>query len=100
MTPAPLYRRQHALDRAHHSVELGALGGQLFPSGSRELVIAGASVVLRGAPLGLYPAVDQEALQRGIQRALSDSQDIVRGQAQVLDDAVAVFRAADERLQD
>jgi hypothetical protein len=42
----PLCRGQHPLDRAHHAVELGALSGQLFPSGRGECVVTRAAIVL------------------------------------------------------
>ena len=82
---------QHALDRADHAIELGAFGGELPAAGGGERVVAGAAVVLRRAPLGLHPAVEQQPLERGIQRALADLQHVVRRQAQVLDDAVAML---------
>ena len=63
-------------------------------------VVAGAPVVVRHPPLGLHPAVQQQPLQRRVERALADQEHLVRGGAQMLGDAVAVRLAAHERLQD
>ena len=91
---------QHALDHADHAVELGVFGRQLPAAGGGQRVVARAAVVLRRAPLGLHPAVEQQPLERRIQRTLPDPEHVVRRHPQVLDDAVAVLGAWPERLQD
>ena len=96
----PSGRPQHALNRANHAVELGAFGGKLFAARGGECVVAGAAIVLRRTPFGLHPAVEEQPLERGIQRTLADAQHVVGRQTQVLDDAIAMLRSADERLQD
>src|SRR4029078_13501359 len=90
---------QHTLYRADHAVELRTLGSELPAAAWRQRVIPRAAVVLRRAPLGLHPAIHQKPLQRPIERSLTDGQDIVRGEAEVLDDTVAMPRAGHERLQ-
>src|SRR5687767_4298570 len=100
MTPPSSSGRQHALDRTDHAIELGLFGGKLPPAGGRERVEARATVVLRGPPLGLDAAIQQEPLERWIQCALPDPQHVIGRQPQVLDDAVTVFGTARERLQD
>src|SRR5688572_13916210 len=99
MTPEPSGRPQHTLDRADHAIELSEFGGELPAARGGERVVARAAVVLRRTPLGLYPVVEQQPLERGIQRTLADCQNIIRRQPQVLDDAVAVFGSAPERFQ-
>ena len=71
---------------------LSALGG--------DGVVARAAVVLRRAPFRADPAVEQQPLQRRIQRALADLQHIGGQQADAVGDAVAVLRAARQRPQD
>src|SRR5262245_11957048 len=92
-------RTQHAQDAADHPVELGPFGGELPPPGRGQRVVAGAAVVLRNAPRRRRPAVDEDPLESGVERALTDLQDVVRRQPQVLDDAIAVLRPVRERLQ-
>ena len=63
----------------------------LLPGG-RQRVVARAAVVLRRAPLRLDPAVQQQPLQRGVERALADLQHFLRQHLEPLRDAVAVQR--------
>ena len=94
MTTRPASRRpQHALDRADHAVELGMFGGELPAAGGGERVVARAAVVLRRAPLGLHAAIEQQPLERRIQRTLPNPQHVVRRQAQVL--ALSVIPISD-----
>ena len=58
-------------------VELFPLGGQLPAAGGRQRVIARAAVVLRRAPLGLDPTVEEQTLERGVQRALANLENVV-----------------------
>jgi len=41
-----------------------------------ELVVAGAAIVFRGAPFGGDPAVEEEALEGGVQGAFADVEDV------------------------
>ncbi len=71
-----------------------------FRPGRGEVVVARAAVVLRRAPSRLGPAVQEQALQGGVQRALADGEHVSRRQPQVFDDPVAVLGAVRQRLQD
>ena len=77
-----------------------ALGRQLTAAGRRQRVVARAAVVLGRAPFSPRPAVDQQPLERGVQRAFTNGEHVGGREPQMLNDAVAVLRAADERLQD
>jgi hypothetical protein len=72
----------------------------LLAARGSERVVAGAAIVLGRAPFALHPAVEEQPLERGIQRTLADAQHVVGGQAQVFDDAIAMLRTTDTRLQD
>src|SRR5205823_4317495 len=73
---------------------------QLLSSGSRERVIPRPPVVLRCAPLGRDPSVQQQPLEGWVERALTDLEDILGEGFQILRDAVAVLRAPRERFED
>ena len=68
--------------------------------GLGKTIEARAPVVLGRAPLGGDPALPLEALQRGIERALLDLQDVVGELADPLRDRPAVQRLERDRLQD
>ena len=65
------------LNREDECVELLALGRKTSSPGGGERVVAGAAVVLRRAPGRLDPAVQQEPLQRRLERALPHLEHIV-----------------------
>ena len=81
---------QDLLDGGHHALEIGALGGELLAAGRRERIEARAAIVFRCAPLGGHPAVEQEALKRGIEGAFADFEDFIG--------AVADGRQSSKRL--
>src|SRR5438067_4953166 len=91
---------QDLVDRQDQAVELAALGGEPFSAGGGQRVVARAAIVFGGGPVGLRPSPEEEALQRRVERALAHLQHVVREELQPLRDAVAVLRAARERLQD
>src|SRR5579884_1257706 len=91
---------KHAKDCGNGLVEAGHLCAELFAARSRELVVAGAAVVFRGAPLGLDPSVKQQPLERGIERAFFNLQHFMRNLLDALGDAVAVHAAQAQRLED
>src|SRR6267154_6069475 len=51
-------------------------GRELLAAAARELVVFGAAIVFRGAPAGFDPAAAFQAMQRRVQRALLDLQDV------------------------
>ena len=85
-------RLQHALDRDDEPLELLALRAEPLAAGGGEGVVAGAAVVLGRAPFGVDPAVQQQALERRIQRALADLQHLLGHLTQPFGDAVAMLR--------
>src|SRR5215211_984915 len=87
---------ENVLNREDDALELVALGRELLASGGGERVVPRPAIVLRDAPLGFDVAVEEEALQRGIERALTDSQHVVRELAHSTADAVAMHRATNE----
>ena len=91
---------EDALYRADQPVELAPLVPKAFPPGGRQRVVAGPPVVLRRAPLRLYPAVDEQALKRRIERALADLKDVLGYLAKTLGDAVPVQLPPQQRAED
>src|SRR5262245_51866644 len=57
-------RLHHAQDRFQHALEVGDLLLELLPPGRRQLVEAGAAVVLRLPPLRFDPAFDSLSFPR------------------------------------
>ena len=57
-------------------------------------------MVFGDAPLGRQPALDQHAVERGIQRAVLDPEALARSILDSLDDSVSVKRAAAQGPQD
>ena len=47
---------------------------ELFAAGASELVVLGAAVVVRGAPLGANPSASLESVEGGVERALGNLQ--------------------------
>ena len=72
---------------------------QLSPV-TRDLVVLRAAVVVRDAPVRPYRAVELQAVERRIERALLDLQDLVRQQVNGLGDRVAVQPRRAERMED
>src|SRR5919202_6271658 len=91
---------EDVLDGVDDPLELRALGGEVLPTGRGERVIPRPAVVLRRAPLRPDVAVEQQALQGGVERALADLEDVARELLDALRDAVAVHRPADQRAED
>src|SRR5712691_9022694 len=89
-----------ALDRANHALELPGLRCELLPSRARKRVITSPAVILRHAPFGFDPSVQQQALERGVERAFPDVQHVFGDAFQMLGDAVAVVRTRNEGLED
>ena len=63
---------EDTLNGPNHLIEALALGGELFPPGGRQSVVAGAPIVVGRAPLGLDPAIQQQSLECGIEGALTN----------------------------
>src|SRR6478672_5537151 len=91
---------QHGVDGADHALELFLLVRELLASRCRERVEACAPIVLRRSPLGAHMTVEEQTLQRGVERALSNLQDVARDLTQALRDAVPVHSAAGQRAED
>jgi len=58
-----LRRVEDFVNRENHAIEFLTLDCQLFPAGSGQGVIPGASIVFRRPPRGLHPALEQQLLQ-------------------------------------
>src|ERR1700759_574578 len=81
---------KHASDAGDELVELREFGAELFAAGGSERVKAGAAIRFGHFPFGFDPALKEEALQRGIERAFFDSEDVLRDALDGERDAVAV----------
>ena len=73
---------------------------KLPPTSSRETVVLGPAIVLRGPPLRLQLAVLLQTVQRGKERPWIDVELIVTEDRKPLRDAVPVHRLAREDRQD
>lgn len=85
-------------DSGNHLFKVRAFGGELLATGGGEGVVAGATVGVRPAPFGFDPALQEEALEGGVQRAFFDGEDFVGQSFDGERDAVAVERSARERF--
>jgi hypothetical protein len=90
--PHGLGRFEDALNGGDDLRELVALGRKLLSSRTRDRVIAGSPIVLGGAPFSVNIPVEQQSLQRRIQRAFPDLQNVIGQRFQALGDAVTVLR--------
>src|SRR5262245_55809577 len=87
------HRVHDSADRVHELGPAVALARQLRLASGRELVIPRPLVGLADAPLGLQPSAFHETVQRGIEGAGLDLEEVVGLRADRLADAVAVLRA-------
>src|SRR5215831_8346568 len=92
LTPAGRKQLKQEVADFERVLEVGDLLLQLLPPGGRQLVEAGAPVVLRLTPLRFDPAFDRQALQRGVERTFLDLQHVVGSLLDVAGDSVAVHR--------
>src|SRR5467141_1822356 len=102
LAPSRLYRNCHdTRDGSGDSVPVRLLGGELFPAGDRQsVVLALALLIAERFPFGAHPSLALETMQRRVQRAVLQTQNVVGGPLNVLRDLVAVRRAEEERAQD
>src|SRR6185437_15729506 len=70
-----LHDPSNGLDQA---IEVFRFNAQLLSTCCGQGVIARATIILRSAPLAFYPALQQEALQRGIKRSFFNLKHVVR----------------------
>src|SRR6185437_7753908 len=91
---------QDGVDRADHPLELRLLSGELLSAGGGERVVSRAAIVVRRAPLGAHVAVEEEALEGGVEGAFADLEYVLGDVAQSLGDAVAVHRLGAQGAKD
>src|SRR5262249_49793208 len=87
------YGVRQALPLRQFALQLGA-------PGTGERVEFGIAAGLAGAPLGAYPALLFEAVERRIEGALRDLQDVIADLLDALCDGPAVFRFEGDGLED
>src|SRR6185437_453276 len=88
-----------ARNAGEEELEAALLFGKLLFSGGGDAVVAGAPVVFRNRPFRRHIVIQQQTLQRGIERAFPHFQRVIRGLLNVLRDAPAVIGAAAERFE-
>ena len=94
-------RLNHTVDGADDAVELRYFAGKLLATGCGDFVVASATIAGSGAPLGGGPALEEDALQRGVERAFLHLKDIFRGALDGVGDFKAVeFAVAGEGFQE
>src|SRR5262245_5154241 len=72
-----LSRPQHLVHCASEPVPLACLFDELFAPGRSQPIISRPPIVLRGAPKRCYPAPVFKPVQRGIERAVLDLENIL-----------------------
>src|ERR1044071_10256626 len=87
---------ENEMHRGDDSLEFLLLGGELFPPGGGQGVVAGAAVVLGLPPVGLDVTVEREALQGGVEGAFAHLEDGFGQVTDALGDAVAGVGPADQ----
>src|ERR1700733_155398 len=85
---------KHAGDGGDELVELRKFGAELFASGGGERIEAGAAIRFGHFPFGFDPALKEEALEGGIERAFFYGQNLLRDALDGERDAVTVQRGA------
>src|SRR6185437_2099638 len=93
-------RLQDGFDGGDIATPAGGLRTKGSPARGGEAVVLGLAVVLGGAPLTVDPALDFEALQGGVERALVHVQDAGRKLLDPLADAPAMHGLEREGLED
>ena len=83
----------HAADGRGHALPLAGFDRQLPAPGWREPVVLRPPAQLRDGPLGVDPALVLEAMERRVERALVDLQDVLGDLLDALRDRPAVQRA-------
>src|SRR5262249_49499239 len=87
-------------DRGREALPLRALFVHGLPAGAGERIELRAPVVLAVAPLGLDPPLLLELVERGIERALADGEEVVGHLPNPLRDRPAVHRLGGHDFQD
>jgi hypothetical protein len=98
MTP-PLRRLEQKPHRTSKGLPFGLFGRQLLPALWRDAVVAGTFALVGPLPGRGDPALRLKPIQRGIQRAGLDLQQLFRRALNVLGDRVAVTRASQKGPQ-
>ena len=93
---ASFITRPMAVDMRSHSL---GLDRQLPAAGCGESVVLGPSAELRDGPLGFDPALVLEAMERRVERALVDLQDVLGDLLDAVRDRPAVHRVGLQRPQ-
>src|SRR5215472_3546283 len=91
----------HTRDRSDDAFKLRHLDGQLFAACCSQLVVTSAAVASRRAPLRGHPSLDEHPLQRGVQRAFFDLENVIRYPLNRIGDLVSMHLAgARQSFQD
>ena len=91
---------ENFVNRQDDSVVLPAFGRQLLATCSCQRIEARPPVVLRRSPFSLHPASQEESLERGVERAFADLEDVIGLRLEDLREAVPMLRTRDEGLQE
>ena len=91
--------RTTSVDRGGQPIPVGGFFVEMPASRPRQRVELRAAIVLAELPLGCDPAFVFELVERRIQRAVADLEDIARDLAQALADGPAVLRLERQDLQ-
>ena len=91
---------QHPAHRLDQAAPVACLSGELLATARGELVEARAAVVVADAPGGFDVSLGLEPLERGVERAVIDEQDLVRGRLDGPRDALTVLPAEQQRAKD
>src|SRR5712692_5356808 len=93
-------RTENARDRFSNPLPTGMLRREMPPARGGQAVKFCAPVICGSSPFAFDPSFLQEPLERGIERAVLDLENVLRGLLDELGDAVAVHRPPAKRAQD
>ena len=91
---------ENPMDGAREALEIRFGLGETALAGLAQAIDAHPPVAVGGAPFGLHPGLQLEALEGGVERALFHRKDVGRGELDLLGDAVAVKGGAAQGFQD
>src|SRR5688572_18684122 len=98
--PSSLLLADDFPDRGDEAVEPLAFSSELSSTSGSERVVARATVVLRCAPCGGHPPVQEQTLESRVEGPLANLQNFFGLDPNLLGDVVAVHRPALQRAQD
>src|SRR6185437_13129068 len=97
--PLKVLKAQQRRDGAGETIPIACFDLELLAAGASERIELGAAIVLARPPLRGDPPLLLELVQRGIERAVADLEDVGRQLFELLPDRPAIHRLEGEHLE-